>query len=274
MRIGDDQQVERRDARRRLRHAGHGIAAVAEDDHRLQLSCWATSPSASVASNQRVDGMPAVFHHLRVGKAVPEPLVVRFPDPAQCRQAPSAGRNRAAACRYRGRGRSRPARCSGRGRCWRRARAPTLPVASNRLQKARTFAVPTVCWVAPMHQMSVEGFSLAKVLGDALQLLAGHAGDALDFGRSPFFDFLADLVHAVDALAMNSLSSQPFSKMWCTACPRSPDVGAGADAHEFVGMRRGAGEARVDDDEVLVLSSLPESSAAATPGAPRPDCRP
>ena len=41
------------------------------------------------------------------------------------------------------------------------------------MQKARTLAVPTVCCVAPMHQIRVEGFSLANSLGDALQLLAG-----------------------------------------------------------------------------------------------------
>ena len=31
------------------------------------------------------------------------------------------------------------------------------------MQKARTFAVPTVCWVAPMHQMKVAGFCLANI---------------------------------------------------------------------------------------------------------------
>ncbi len=30
------------------------------------------------------------------------------------------------------------------------------------MQSARTLAVPTVCWVAPMHQIRVAGFSLAK----------------------------------------------------------------------------------------------------------------
>ena len=42
--------------------------------------------------------------------------------------------------------------------------APTLPVASSAMQNARTLAVPTVCWVAPMHQISVEGFSVANIL--------------------------------------------------------------------------------------------------------------
>ena len=32
------------------------------------------------------------------------------------------------------------------------------------MQLARTLAVPTVCWVWPMHQISVEGFSVANIL--------------------------------------------------------------------------------------------------------------
>ena len=39
---------------------------------------------------------------------------------------------------------------------------PTLPVASSAMQEARTLAVPTVCWVWPMHQISVAGFSFAN----------------------------------------------------------------------------------------------------------------
>ena len=69
------------------------------------------------------------------------------------------------------------------------------------MQNARTLAVPTVCWVAPMHQIRVAGFSLGEDLGDALELRAGHAGDALDLLGRPLLDLLADVVHAVDALA-------------------------------------------------------------------------
>ncbi len=32
------------------------------------------------------------------------------------------------------------------------------------MQLARTLAVPTVCWVWPMHQISVEGRSVANIL--------------------------------------------------------------------------------------------------------------
>ena len=63
MRIGDDQQVELLDALLRLRHARHGVAAVTHDEHGLadcpSAATW--SFGSSVASNQRVDGMPGVF---------------------------------------------------------------------------------------------------------------------------------------------------------------------------------------------------------------------
>src|SRR3546814_10141978 len=39
---------------------------------------------------------------------------------------------------------------------------PTLPVARHRMQLARTLAVPTVCCVWPMHQISVAGFCVAN----------------------------------------------------------------------------------------------------------------
>jgi len=37
MRIGDDEQVQLLDPFGRLRHAGHGVAAVPHDDHRLEV---------------------------------------------------------------------------------------------------------------------------------------------------------------------------------------------------------------------------------------------
>ena len=55
---------------------------------------------------------------------------------------------------------------------------------------------------------------------------------------------------------MNSLSSQPFLKM-CQSMPVDHrDVGAGADAHILGRMRGGAGQARIDDDEVRAVELL------------------
>ena len=77
---------------------------------------------------------------------------------------------------------------------------PTLPVANSAIQKARTLAVPTVCWVAPMHQMSVAGFSVANILATRSSWAPGTPGYALDLVGRPLLDLLADIVHAVDAL--------------------------------------------------------------------------
>ena len=41
------------------------------------------------------------------------------------------------------------------------------------MQNARTLAVPTVCWVAPMHQISVDGFSLANISATRLSCAPG-----------------------------------------------------------------------------------------------------
>src|SRR6516165_7479243 len=41
---------------------------------------------------------------------------------------------------------------------------------------------------------------LCEHLRHALELLAGHARDALNFFRGPLLDFLTNVVHAVDAL--------------------------------------------------------------------------
>ena len=133
---------------------------------------------------------------------------------------------------------------------------PTLPVASSRMQNARTLAVPTVCWVAPMHQISVAGFSLGEDLGDALELRVRNAGDALDLLGRPLLDLLADVVHAVDALADELLVLPAVLEDVPEHPPDHRDVGAGADAHILGGMRGGAGEARLDDDEVRPVELL------------------
>ena len=48
--------------------------------------------------------------------------------------------------------------------------------------------------------MRQDGLLFCEFLGDAFELLARHAADALDFLRRVFLDFLADVVHAVDTL--------------------------------------------------------------------------
>ena len=99
-----------------FRHAGDGVAAVARTrswpSGCPSASTWSFGSSA--ASNQRVDGMPGVFHHLscrqskRRSDASSRSRPPRRGTNAATRLRP--GRSRAAASRYRGRDRSRPAR--------------------------------------------------------------------------------------------------------------------------------------------------------------------
>ena len=93
-------------------------------------------------------------------------------------------------------------------------------------------------------------------LGDALELGARNAGDALHLLGRPLLDLLADVVHAVDALADELLVLPTVLE----DVPEHPvdhrDVGAGADAHELGGMRGGAGKARLDDDVVRPVELL------------------
>ena len=118
------------------------------------------------------------------------------------------------------------------------------------MQKARTLAVPTVCWVAPMHQISVAGFSFANFSRDALELLARHAGDALDLVGRPFGDLLADVVHAVDALGDEFLVLPAVLEDVPEHAPDERDVGAGAEPDILGRVRGRAGEARIEDDHV------------------------
>ena len=93
-------------------------------------------------------------------------------------------------------------------------------------------------------------------LGDALELRAGNAADALDFLRIPLLHFLARVLEAVDAL-LDELLVLPAV---LDDVPHHPvqhrNVGAGPDAHIFGRMRGGARQARIDDDDVRLVQLL------------------
>ena len=72
---------------------------------------------------------------------------------------------------------------------------PTLPVASSAMQNARTLAVPTVCWVAPMHQISVAGFSVANA----------RAMRSIWAGGTPVTRSVSSGVHFSTSLRMSSM---------------------------------------------------------------------
>ena len=154
MRIGDDQQFELLHALHDFRDAGDGVAAVAEHHHGLAaLSFWSTwSFGSKSASNQRVDGMPGVSIILRLASArtgrSEQPIVVDVPDPAPM---PPGAFDKAVVERQRHDIEAEVGRAL--HVVWPRKMLapvpglPTLPVASSRMQKARTLAVPTVCCV-------------------------------------------------------------------------------------------------------------------------------
>ena len=101
-----------------------------------------------------------------------------------------------------------------------------------------------------------RGPLLGEGLGDLLQLLAGNAGDALDFFRRPLGDFGADLVHAVDALRDELLVFPAIVEDVVQHAPDHGDVGAAAESDIFGGVRGGAGEARVEHEHVGAVDLL------------------
>ena len=139
----------------------------------LRWSIW--SFGSNTASNQRVLGMPGRLHQLLARRSATASNRSRPPKPgtsAASRLRPD--RNRAAGSSHRGRGRWRPARWYARGRCWRRCPAlPTLPVASSRMQRRARWRCRRSSASAPMHQISVAGFCLAKI--SAMRLSCARA---------------------------------------------------------------------------------------------------
>ena len=117
-----------------------------------------------------------------------------------------------------------------------------------------------------MHQIRSAGFSLANISATRLSCAPGNAGDALDLLGRPLLDLLAHVIHAVDALRDELLVLPAVLEDVPEHAPDHRDVGAGPDAHIFGGMRGGAREARIDDDEIRALSSLPSSRCCSDTG--------
>ncbi len=87
-------------------------------------------------------------------------------------------------------------------------------------------------------------------LCDALELLARHAGNALDLLRRPLLDLLADLVHAVDALGDEFLVLPAVLEDVPQHAPDDRNVRAVAQPHVFRRVCSGAGEPRIGNNEV------------------------
>ena len=85
---------------------------------------------------------------------------------------------------------------------------------------------------------------------DLLELRARHAGHAFNLRRVPLGAFGANFIHAIDALADEFLVFPAIGKDVVQHAPDDRDICTRADAHIFIGMRRGAGEARVNHNQI------------------------
>ena len=116
--------------------------------------------------------------------------------------------------------------------------------------------MPTVCWVWPMHQISVAGFSVANIFATRSSCSPGTPLTRSTSSGIPFVDFLARLLETIDALLDEFLVFPAILE----DVPHHPhqhrNVGAGPDADIFVGVRGGARHARIDDDEVRLVELL------------------
>ena len=263
MRIADDQQIELLDALGGFRHARDGVAAVAEHDHRLEivlLDHLVLRQQRRVEPAGRRDA--GRFHHLdrlAVGaglhvEARRHPVVFDLPDAAPV--LPGA-LGEAVVERQR---RDIEAEVGG---------ALHVAVAAEDVG-----AVAEAADIAGGEQQDAAGANvggadrelglahrpdqrrwplLGENLGDALDLRFRQAADALDLGRIPLLDFLADVVHAVDALLDELLVLPAVLEDVPEHAVDGRDVRAGPHADKFGRVRGRAREPRVDHDVVAAV---------------------
>src|SRR5918996_5846338 len=131
-------------------------------------------------------------------------------------------------------------------------------IAEGELQHAvGAGVVVAVMVLGPAHAPDQRtGAVVRHGAGDPLDLRAGHAGYPLDLLGRPLRDLGPDLVHAPDPLADELLVLPAILEDVPEDAPDQGDVGAGAETHVFVGVGRGAGEARVADDQRCVVLLL------------------
>ncbi len=258
MRIGDDQKLERFDALGGFRHTGDGVAAVPEDHHRLDgvfLADLVLRQQRGVEPAGRRDARDA--HVLRRLEAALEIGIVDFPNPAP---VPPGAFGQAVIERQRA---DIEAEIGGALHVAVAAEdvgadADAADIAGGEQRDTEGADVGGADGVLGRAHAPDQGRRLLgrEQLGDTLKLGARHAGDALDLFGRPLVDFLADIVHAVDALADEFLVLPAVLEHVPEDAPHHRDVGARADADVFGRMRGGARQARIDDDEIGLLHLL------------------
>ena len=95
-----------------------------------------------------------------------------------------------------------------------------------------------------------------KGLGHALELLARYAGDPLNLFGCPFRNFLANLVHAVNALGDKVFVFPSIGENMVQHAPDDRNIGARTHAHILGCMGGGAGKTRVDHKQVGAVDLL------------------
>ena len=264
MRIGDDEQVELAHALHRFRDARHGIAAVAEHHHRLDAGALIDLLRRQIHRVEPPGRSDAGSFHvlLAAARLAPgdrrhfiearlQPIVLDLPDarpmfPRAFDEAVIKRQRRHIEAEI-GRALHIGVAAENVGAGSRRA-----DIAGRETQDAEGAHVGGADGVLRRAHAPDQGrrLVLRKHFGDALQLLARHAGDALDFVGRPLRDFLAHIVHAVDALADEFLVFPAVLENVPEHAPDHRNVGARADAHIFRRVRRGSRKARLDDDHV------------------------
>ena len=259
VRIAHHQQVERVHAGARVLHARHGVAAVAEDHHRLDIVALVDLFGIHRRGVEPAGRGDARHVHVLLSRAclasalgrhlveAPDEIVVRHvPDarpvlPGARRETvvqgqvgdiePEVGRSLhvAVAAEDVGPGAVGTAVAGGEQQV---AVSPHVGGADRVLGAAH----------APDEGRGPLG---GEDFRDPAKLRFGHAGDALDFGRVVFLHHFAHLVHAPDALGDVVRVLPAVLEDVPHDAPDHRDVGARPETHVVGGVGRGTGEARV-----------------------------
>ncbi len=266
MRVADHQQVELFDALLRLRYACHGVAAVAHDEHRLNVVLLAyvlpveergVEPPGRWNAGRVHRGRDLAVRRGGLVEAIDEPLIVDLPD---ARPVAPGAFDQAVVERQRHDIEAEIGGALHIGVAAEDVGALTgaANIAGGQQQDAARAHVGRADRVLSLTHRPNQTRRLfsRKHLGDALELCARHAADALDFRRIPLLDRLADVVHPVDALFDELLVFPAVLEDVPEHSVDDRNVGTGTQPHIFRSMRGGAGEPRIGDDEVRAIELL------------------
>ncbi len=270
MRIRNHQEIDLLECLHHLGDAAHGVAAVPHDDHRPDLILLVDLLHREIHGIEPARrGDAGRLHVLLAGarlaavlgrhlvELVLEPLVIDFPDAGPVFPG---GFREAVVERQRGDIEPEIGRALHIGVAAENVRPGSRrpDIAGRKAGNAeRTHIGGADCVLGSAHAPDDRRRLLRReFLGDALQLLARHAGDALHFIGGVFRDLLADVVHPVDALGDEVLVLPAVLENVPEHAPDEGDVGSRAEADIFRRVRGRAREAGIHDDHVAPVDLL------------------